>query len=325
MDGTWAKPIVVVSKCLGFAACRYNGLMIPNDFVDRLGRYVEYRTVCPEVEIGLGIPRSPVRIVEHQGQRRLLQLESQRDVTERMTAFADRFLGALSGIDGFILKERSPSCGIGNVKCYGSTEKQAPTGKTAGFFGRAVQERFPNLAVEDEGRLNNFRLREHFLTKLFTLAAFRAVESDPSADRLVRFHASNKLLFMGYHQTEMRVLGRVVAAAGKRPLAGVMADYRAGLGRLLDKPARYTSHVNVLMHAMGYYSDTLAAGEKRFFLETLERYRKGKVPLSVPVGLMQSWNVRFGNEYLGSQTFFKPYPETLVDIADSGKGRDIGG
>jgi len=190
-----------------------------------------------------------------------------------------------------------------------------------GFFGEAVLERFGHLAVEDEARLRNFTLREHFLTRLFALAAFRDVRRQGGMKNLVRFHAENKGLLMAYHQAHLRKLGRVVANHERRPKAAVFADYAAGLAAALARPPRFTSIINVLMHALGYVSERLEAREKAFFLDALEKYRAGQAPLSVATALIQAWALRFDVAYLLEQTFLAPYPEALVEITDSGKGR----
>ncbi len=320
---SFAKPNVVISKCLGFAPCRWNGVVVPDDFVDRLKPHVSYQPVCPEVEIGLGVPRDPIRIVDQGRGRRLIQPSTGRDVSQKMRRFTDTFLGSLADVDGFILKYRSPSCGMKGVKIYAGPDKGAASTPGAGFFGGPVVERFPGAAIEDEGRLRNFRLREHFLTKLFTMADFRKVRSAGKMPALIQFQAANKFLLMAYHQKELRILGRLVANLEKRPPAGVMEDYEQHLAIALARPPRYVSNINVLMHALGYFSRELSAREKAFFLDALERYRNEKVPLSVPLNLVRSWVVRFGQEYLGQQTFFLPYPEALMEITDSGKGRKL--
>ncbi|MDD4858406.1 MAG: DUF523 domain-containing protein, partial [Candidatus Krumholzibacteria bacterium] len=116
--GSLARPTVVVSKCLGFAACRYNGLGISSDFVKALMPDVDFVPVCAEVEIGLGVPREPIRVASGPNGLRLLQPSTGLDVTERMVRFARTFLESLSAVDGFILKSRSPSCGVRDVKVF---------------------------------------------------------------------------------------------------------------------------------------------------------------------------------------------------------------
>jgi uncharacterized protein YbgA (DUF1722 family)/uncharacterized protein YbbK (DUF523 family) len=317
------KPVVLASKCLEFAACRYNGLMISSDVVKALTRYVEFIPVCAEVEIGLGVPREPIRVASIKGELRLLQPSTGAELTAKIKRFTAEFLDALPAVDGFILKSRSPSCGIKDVKVFRGVEKEAAEGKGVGFFGGAVVERFPNHPVEDEGRLLNFRIREHFLTSLYALARFRAARARLAMRDLVDYQACNKLLLMSYNQKEMRVLGKIVANQEKKPAHQVFDEYEAHLRMALAKPPKYTSNINVLMHALGYFKDGLGAAEKAQFIASLEKYRAGKVPLSAALAVVNSWLARFGGDYLKQQTYFEPSPEGLVEITDSGKGRDL--
>lgn len=316
-----ARPIVVASKCLEIAVCRYNGQAIRAPLILSLAEFAEVRPVCPEVEIGLGIPRDPIRLVALEGTHRLVQPSTGRDVTAAMKDFGETFLASAGEVDGFVLKSRSPSCGIKDTKLYGSPDEAQPIGKGPGLFGDAVLQRFPHAAVEDEGRLTDFRLRHHFLTKLFGRAAFRTVQSSGSMGQLVQFHTANKFLLMAYHQRALKTLGRIVANAERRPVRDVVSNYEVHLSHALARPARSTSNINVLMHAMGYVSDGLSPREKRHFLEMLQQYRAKRVSLSAPLTVLQSWIARFEQEYLAGQTYFQPYPKELVDLGDSGPKR----
>ncbi len=317
------KPVVVLSRCLELEPVRYNAQVIPYDFVRELEPWVTFVPVCPELEIGLGVPREPVRIVAVAGEARLLQPATDRDVTAEMRDFAERFLGSLDTVDGFILKNRSPSCGISDVKHYQGLDKSASSTRGAGLFGRRVLDRYGGLAIEDEGRLRNYRIREHFLTKLFSLARFRILKRSGSLGELVRFHSVNKFLLMAYNQKEMRTLGRIVANHEKRPFARLIDEYEQHFQAALGRAPRYTSVVNVLQHASGYFSDQLYASEKAFFQKSLERYRNGRTPVSAVTSILRAWIVRFDQDYLMPQTFFDPYPEALMSVSDSGKGRDL--
>lgn len=318
------KPVVVVSKCLGFAPCRYNGVTIPSEFVEKLAPFVRYVPVCPEVEIGLGVPREPIRVVKHKNMLRLVQPATGLDVTEKMEHFASAFLVAQQGrVHGFILKGRSPSCGIKDTKIFAGTDNAAVSHKGSGIFGAAVLARFGHLPVEDEGRLSNFRIREHFLTHLFATARFHEVRTEGKMGRLVDYHSQHKLLLMGYSQKHLRAMGRLVANPEHKPLAQLLDEYERLLHAALARPARPSAMINVFMHALGYFSSQLGAREKAFFLDTLSQFREKRVPLSVPLALLKSWIARFGQPYLEPQAFLNPYPEALVEISDSGKGRDL--
>lgn len=307
------KPVVVLSKCLEFAPCRYNGAIIPDRFVKRLEPHVTFVPVCPEVEIGLGIPRDPIRIVSENGALHLLQPATGKDLSEKMRRFSNRFLTSLDEVDGFILKNRSPSCGIKDVKLFTRVDAEIPVGKEAGFFAAEVLERFPGLAIEDEGRLNHPKIRDHFLTKLFTLARFREAKRTNRLEALIRFHATHKLLLIAYNQKTTRLLGRIVGHSEKRPAVDLFNEYEPHLRQALAHPPRSASNINVLTHALGHLSDELSKKEKAFFLQTLERYRKGRLPRSAALSILKAWVVRFQNPYLESQAFFEPYPEPLME------------
>jgi len=209
------------------------------------------------------------------------------------------------------------------VKLYTGIGKGMAVRKGKGSFGNEVTERFSYAAIEDEGRLTNFTIREHFLTKLFALARFRKINSSRSMKELVRFQTENKSLLMAYNQKELRILGRIVANHEKRPADEVFKNYQQHLWSAFARAPRFTSNINVLMHAMGHFSKNLTSQERSFFINTLEEYRDERIPLSVPLNLLKSWAVRFEDEYLMNQTFIQPYPAELMEITDSGKGRDF--
>lgn len=318
------KPIIVSSKCIEFEYCRYNGNIISSDIVRLMKDYMEFKPVCPEVEIGLGIPRDPIRIVKQNSNLQLIQSSTGRDITGNMYDFADNFLNSLEEVDGFVLKYKSPSCGTKHTPYLASTQKgAAKVGKGPGLFGKTVLEKFPKRPIENEGRLRNFRIREHFLTQLYTIARFRKVKHSGSMHELIEFQAKNKFLLMAYNQEEMRKMGRIVANPDKKPFDQIIGEYENHLLDILATPPKYTSNINVLMHMLGYFSDDLSKEEKAYFLDELEKYRAGWVPLFVMTRLIKSWVVRFDQSYLKKQTFFEIYPEELMifDLKDTWRGR----
>ncbi len=312
----FVKPRVIVSKCIGFEACRYNGLIIKSDFVEKLKEYVDFYPVCPEVEIGLGIPRDPIRIIELEGKLMLYQPAKGLDITDKMKKFTDDFLSEINDIDGFILKNRSPSCGIKAVKVYQGFGN-SKTKSRAGFFGNAVLEGFPYLAVEDEGRLRDLKIRENFLTKLYTLANFRKVKESRRINGLIKFHSNNKLLLMAYNQENMRKMGRILGNPDKKTFDDLILKYQTFFYDSILNPPSFTANINALMHVMGYFKKELTNNEKDFFLDVLKKYRNGIFPLFVCLNILKSWIIRFSNEYLMDQTFFEPYPEELIPITVS--------
>ncbi len=310
----FVTPSVVISRCIEIDPCRYNGLKIASDFVKKLIPHVNVIPVCPEVEIGLGTPRDALRIVKEK-EMRLFQPKTGLDFTEKMDRFVNSFLKALPEVDGFILKSRSPTSAIKDARIYsGSKPGDALRGKGPGFFGKAVLERFSNLAIEDEGRLRNPNIKNNFLTKLYTLANFRKVKNSKSIKEILRFHSQNKLLLKAFNEKEMRILGRIVAKRDQYNITELITDYEQHLLMTLRRAPRCGSQINVLMNSMGYFSKRLSGKEKEFFLKSLDDYKSGVIPLSVPTGIFKSWLLRFRDDYLLNQSFFEPYPKELVDI-----------
>jgi uncharacterized protein YbgA (DUF1722 family)/uncharacterized protein YbbK (DUF523 family) len=313
------RPKVVVSRCLGFDTCRYNGQTLPDKFVDALGEFVDYRTVCPEVEIGLGVPRDPIRLVLERGEMLLYQPATGKECRQDMLDYSDNLFRELSDVDGFLLKGRSPSCGIKDVKVYLGKEKAVGSIKGVGIFGEQVLANFPGLAIEEEGRLTNYRIREHFLTKIYMLARLREVEKNATMKGLVKFHERSKFLLMTYSQKELKILGRVVANSEKKPFKDMVSEYRKHFGEALSNPPKPTNIVNTLMHMQGYFSDKLTPKEKTFISENYAKYRDGKVHLGVPVNLLRGYAIKYEQEYLLDQYLWEPFPEELMNISDTGK------
>ncbi|AEG17377.1 YbgA family protein [Methanobacterium paludis] len=308
------RPRIVSSKCIEFEPCRYNGLIIRSKVVEGLKKYADFQPVCPEVEIGLGVPRDTVNIAEIDGKIELLQPATGRKLTEEMKEFSESFLNSIKDIDGFILKNKSPSCGLKSVRVYNELKNSRPRTDGVGLFAGSVLQKFPYLAIEDEGRIRNLILRENFFTKLFTLADFREVIESGDFNDLLAFQSKNKLLLLSYNQEYSQKMGKVLSNRHDKPLNELKKDYQDLLLKCLSSPQKVTSNINVLMHAMGYFSKKLTSPEKAFFLDTLEKYREGSIPLLVIINLIKSWIIRFNEDYLDKQTFFQPYPEDLMQV-----------
>ncbi|AXV37128.1 MAG: cytoplasmic protein [Methanobacterium sp. BRmetb2] len=308
------KPRLIVSKCIEFEPCRYNGLIISSDFVKKLKDYVEFQPVCPEVELGLGIPRDPIRLIDLKGEVELFQPATGRCLTGDMENFARSYLFELNDFDGFILKNKSPSCGVKAVKVYPGLKDGRPRTDGVGAFASEVFDKHPYLAVEDEGRLRNLKIRENFLTKIYTLSDFRNVKKALNINSLIEFHSTHKFLLMAYKQILTPKMGQIVANHNQKPIKDVIKDYEELLLQTLIKPPESTSNINILMHSMGYFSKELSHEEKSFFLDSIEKYREGIMPLIVNLNILKSWMIRFNEEYLAKQTFFEPYPEKLMPI-----------
>ena len=317
------KPRIVVSKCLEFDTCRYNGLSINDSVVRSLKDYVEFFPVCPEVEIGLGTPRDPIRLINKNNQIKLVQPTTKKDLTKKMQNFSNKFLEKLASVDGFILKNRSPSCGVFGIKVYDDIEKPSVKFKDKGLFAKSIFHYFPNFPIEEEGRLKNREIREHFFTAIFTIAKYREYIINPTKAKLIEFHSKNKYLFMMYNQTIMKKMGILLASLSERKLEETINLYFDMLKKLFSRKPNKRSVINVHMHALGYFSKYLNSKEKAHFLSTLEKLRSQIILVSAVNTILESWMARYDQPYLSKQTFFQPFPSQLITSSDSGKGRII--
>jgi uncharacterized protein YbgA (DUF1722 family)/uncharacterized protein YbbK (DUF523 family) len=299
-----------VSTCLMGDLVRYDGGHAHDRYVtDTLGRYVEFVPVCPEVEAGFGVPREPIRLVRDPASPRLMTVETKKDLTDTMLAWARRRLRELETDDlcGFIFKSRSPSCGMERVKVF--TVSGMPVRKGVGLFARAFMEHFPLIPVEEDGRLHDPRLRENFVERIFALKRWRhTLAGRKSIGRLVAFHTAHKLLMLSHSTKHYREMGKLVAQAKGHKTNEVYARYEALLMEGLRLRATVKKHTNVLQHMMGYFKKQLTADEKQELLEVIRDYHDGLLPLIVPITLFKHYVTKYGQTYLQNQVYLSPHP-----------------
>ena len=309
------KPRIGISACLLGEEVRYNGGHKRDAFLmDTLGRYVEWVAVCPEVEVGMGTPRPPIRLERRGEEIRLIMPSTGEDYTDAMRWWAERRVAALAtmDLDGYVLKKDSPSCGMERVKAYAG--EGAPSKDGQGLFAETLMVRLPDLPVEEEGRLNDPPLRENFIARVFVHHRWREGEKEGwTRASLMRFHERHKYLLMARNQNGMRRLGRLLGDSGKgTPNPELAAAYRQGLTEVLRRPATRRGHANVLQHLAGHVSDALDPADRAELAETIERYRLGLVPLIVPLTLIRHHVRRQGVEYLQGQAYLEPHPYELM-------------
>jgi uncharacterized protein YbgA (DUF1722 family) len=230
-----------------------------------------------------------------------------------MNDFARRRVEALrgQGLSGYILKRASPSCGMERVKLYAGDGP--PTRAGVGLFARVLRRALPLLPVEEEGRLTDPQLRDNFITRVFAYRRLSALcESAPGPADVVDFHTAHKYLLLAHDPAAYRRLGRLVAQVSRPPREAWLDRYREGFMRALETRATPRKHVNVLQHIMGFLKTRLAAPEKRELLGLIDDYRRGLVPLVVPVTLINHYVVRFDVAYVRDQVYLRPHPKELM-------------
>lgn len=303
-----------ISACLLGQTVRFDGGHKRDAFLtDTFGEFVEWVAVCPEVECGLGTPREAMRLVRGPDGVRLLTVRTARDLTADMDRYAAARIEQLAAesLCGYVLKKDSPSCGLERVKVY--DEHHVPARSGRGIFAARLIQRFPDLPVEEEGRLTDPRLRENFVERVFAHWRLRRLFGGRwSLAALVRFHTAHKLIVMAHSPEAYRQLGRLVARARSMPRADLERSYTGGFMAALSAMATAPRHTNVLQHMAGYFKDRLDRGSRRELLETIEDYRRGLVPLVVPITLIRHHVRAAGVPYLAGQLYLEPHPRELM-------------
>jgi uncharacterized protein YbgA (DUF1722 family)/uncharacterized protein YbbK (DUF523 family) len=306
-----------ISACLLGEPVRYDGGHKRDAFLtETLAPHVEWVPVCPEVELGLGIPRDPIRLVGDPIAPRLVEQRTGTDLTGRMRDYAAGRAHQLAALDldGYVLKRASPSCGLWRVKVYRDTG--VPSGDGRGLFAAALVDRLPALPVEEEGRLSDPALRENFIERVFAMARWRAfVAGAPDAGGLVQFHTAQKFAVLAHSPAQYTALGRLVADAGRargRAFRDRLDEYGRGLMAALTLRATRGRHANVLQHLAGFLKRDLAPDERAELGEVVDEYRRGLVPLIVPITLLRHHVRRLGQTYLEDQVYLNPHPKELM-------------
>lgn len=309
------RPIHVgVSACLLGEHVRYDGGHKRDSYVvDTLGKHFTFVPVCPEVESGMPTPREAMRLEGDPASPRLVTRTTRIDKTDQMRSFCERKLQELATIPlcGFIFKKDSPSSGLFRVKVHTPGGGVSKSG--SGLFAGAFVRRFPLVPVEEEGRLNDPVLRENFIERVFAFDRWRRFrEGEPGPGGLVAFHTRHKLLVMAHSPELYRTLGKLVARAGEIPLPRLLGEYEELFFRALSLHATPRKHANVLQHMAGYFRKMLTHDEKIELQEVIESYRKGLVPLIVPLTLLKHYIRKFGQPYLADQVYVDPHPSELM-------------
>lgn len=308
-----SKIILGVSSCLMGNTVRHDGGHKRNVYIlSTLAEYFDFRTYCPEMAIGLGVPRPTIRLTRSDTGIRLTDSDNTgMDLTDAMNQWSGQATEGMRDLSGFILKNNSPSCGMERVRVYDGNG--APTRDGVGLFASALMEAMPWLPVEEEGRLNDPMLRENFIERVFVYYRWqRLIEDGLGVASLMEFHKRHKFILLAHNEEEYRKLGPLIAGVNNDNIQQVADEYLLRLMKSLAARSSRKRHTNVLMHVMGFLKNRIDSDDKQEMIEVMDSYRLGQVPLIVPVTLMKHHLRRFPDDYISSQFYMNPYPEELM-------------
>ena len=314
MSQATTKIPVGISRCLLGDNVRYNGDHKHNRFCTSvLSDYFDFVPTCPEVEIGMSVPRKPIRLVDYGNNIRAVESDNpDQDYSTPLQQKGYEFATTNSDICGFIATPNSPSCGVFGVKLY--LPNGNPINKTEGMFSRHLRQANPLLPVEESGRLNDPGLRENFIVRVFTLHRWKEMmNAGLSASALVQFHSSHKYLIMSRNYGAYKTLGRMISNLDKPDLQATADQYIEALMAALAEPPKRGAQCNVLQHLMGYLKQGLSGRDKQELLTSIEDYRNGIIPLIVPIALLRHHFEQEADQhaYPLQQHYLAPYPHEL--------------
>ena len=302
-----------ISSCLLGQEVRYDGAHKHSRYItETLGQYFEFMPFCPEVAIGMGIPRAPIRLVNTADRIRVRGVkDSSIDVTQQIEDYAMQVVPQVKGLSGYLFKRASPSCGMERVKVY--TEAGMPVNTHSGIYAGSLLQALPELPAEEEGRLMDPVLRENFIERVFVYNRWQnLLDEGLTAGKLVDFHTRHKYSVLAHDEPKYRQLGQLVAEAGKGDLQKTATRYISLLMQALTKKATPKTHTNVLQHMSGYLKEYLDKVDKKELLEVIDSYRLGLVPLIVPITLLKHHFRKNPDDYILQQYYLNPHPKELM-------------
>ena len=310
------KPKIVVSECLYGTKCRYDGQGYNDKVIQSLKDYVDIQTVCPELAIGLSIPREPIRIEmnKENEEYRLIDYNSKNDYTNQMTEFSEEFINGLDDIDGFILKSRSPTCGLKDAKVYYCGNKCSIRSNENGFFSQKIIDKYDYLPIENEGRLKNYNIRDNFFTRIFFINNLK------NNKNIIEFHKNNLLLLKSYDEESTNEVSDIL---NENRMEDQVHQYKEKVLNIVSNQRKKENKLSIIIKVFEKYKNMLNEEEINMFNGLIESYETQRIPFSTLEVVIKMYATRFKDKDILNQTFFYPYPENLINITDSGKGRKL--
>lgn len=298
-----------ISACLLGERVRYDGGERFDPYINgTMADHLQFVPFCPEVAVGLGVPRSPIQLQLQGEVIRVVGVENKEsDVTEPLHAYGKQVADEHEELCGYIFKARSPSCGMSNVTVYDEQGRIAAS--ASGAYAYSLINKLPLLPVEEEGRLGDPGVRENFIQRVFIYhRAQQMKQAGLTPDGLQAFHADHKYLVMAHSQDAYKKMGRMLAEVSADNVKVLFCLYMEELMVAVRHPASRGGHVNVMQHLMGYLKNQLDSESKAELLELFERYEEGMVPLIVPLTLLRHHFRLHPHDYIARQYYLYPHP-----------------
>lgn len=303
--------LIGISACLIGEKVRFDASNKPSNFcIKELGQHVTYKSFCPEVAIGLPIPRPTIRLIKKDNVIQISRPDGTGDVTDALKAYGQKVAKITTNLSGYVFCAKSPSCGMQGVKVY-NAEGHALASNGVGAFAQEIMAANPLLPCEENARLNDPLIRENFVARVYTYKDWQNIEASGfTKQRLATFHSKYKYMVMSHDLNAYKVLGQLLVR-GDLPIEEIATQYITGLMATLTIIATRKNHANTLAHIQGYFSKHLKGNEQQELCDQIAAYREGVIPLVAPLTLIKHYLLQYPKDYLAKQTYLSPYPEQL--------------
>ncbi|WP_394246310.1 YbgA family protein [Vibrio profundi] len=304
---------VGVSACVVGEKVRFDSGHKQSNFVTKeLTKVFSLIPICPEVGIGMSVPRPTIRLISNEERIALVETKDPtKDYTEQMLSYSRDKAKELINKElcGYIVCAKSPTCGMERVKIYAHSQA---TKSGVGLYTQELQKAMPWLPIEEDGRLNDPVLKENFIARVYCLKDFYdSMEDAPSPGKIVAFHSRYKLTLMAHHPESYKKMGKLVANVKQYEPQEFFQLYRLALMEAISHKATRKNNTNTLMHIQGYFKRALDQVEKQELSKLIDDYRVGVLPLLAPLTLINHYLKKYPDSYLAQQRYLEPYPEEL--------------
>jgi len=303
---------VGISACLMGQEVRHDGGHKRSRYcTDVLAESFDLQPQCPEVGAGLGTPRPAMHLVEREQELRLEEVRGEGEHSAALHEWTRQTLPGLAHLRGFILMQKSPSCGMERVRIYNEAGNvQHRQGR--GLFAAALMQAYPLMPVEEAGRLNDDHLLERFVERVFVYDDWmRLREAGLTPKALIDFHTRHKFQLLAHCQRTYRELGPLLADLSGGRLEAVAERYIHAFMAALERPVSRGAHANAMLHLLGHFRDVMDDDQRRAVAEQVDAYQRGEVPLVVPMTLLRLAQRHHPSDYVGGQEYLQPYPDRL--------------
>jgi uncharacterized protein YbgA (DUF1722 family)/uncharacterized protein YbbK (DUF523 family) len=300
-----------ISACLIGEKVRFDASNKPSKFcINELSNHVSFKSFCPEVAIGLPIPRPTIRQIKQNDMISVSRPDGTGDVTEALAAYGKKVANLTKDLSGYIFCAKSPSCGMERVKVY-SPQGNSLKSTGIGIFANEIMKANPLLPCEENGRLNDSLIRENFIARVYAYKHWQRLSaSGLTKHKLTTFHSQYKYTVMSHDLVSYKELGQLLARSDIA-LEDMAEQYISGLMQALKTMATRKKHANTLAHMQGYFSKHLRSFERQELTQQINDYRLGLVPLVAPLTLIKHYLLQYPKNYLSRQAYLSPYPDQL--------------